>query len=115
MLLYACDCCRAIQPCKGLWTVPAGFLEIGESSAAGEGEEVPGMETRRCGVGQSPQGLLIKGILRSAVSAIRNRVTLAWWGEGGGGRMEEGGLMRVVQGYPRAGILRAKSKPNPKV
>jgi ADP-ribose/FAD diphosphatase len=28
-------CRRGIQPQKGLWTVPAGFLEIGESTAAG--------------------------------------------------------------------------------
>ncbi|MEW5297328.1 MAG: hypothetical protein WDW36_000544 [Sanguina aurantia] len=28
-------CRRAIEPCKGLWTVPAGYMEIGESSAEG--------------------------------------------------------------------------------
>lgn len=28
-------CKRAIEPRKGLWTVPAGFLEIGESTMAG--------------------------------------------------------------------------------
>lgn len=28
-------CKRAIEPCRGLWTIPAGFMEIGESSAAG--------------------------------------------------------------------------------
>ncbi|BDA50853.1 probable phosphatase NudJ at N-terminal half [Coccomyxa sp. Obi] len=32
-------CRRAIEPCKGLWTVPAGFLEMGESSAAGAARE----------------------------------------------------------------------------
>lgn len=32
-------CRRAIQPCKGLWTVPAGFLEMGESTAAGAARE----------------------------------------------------------------------------
>eukprot|EP01024_Parvocaulis_polyphysoides_P055391 TRINITY_DN5664_c0_g1_i2.p1 TRINITY_DN5664_c0_g1~~TRINITY_DN5664_c0_g1_i2.p1 ORF type:complete len:229 (-),score=15.31 TRINITY_DN5664_c0_g1_i2:23-607(-) len=28
-------CKRGIEPCKGLWTLPAGFLEIGESTAEG--------------------------------------------------------------------------------
>ncbi|KAF8073126.1 NUDT23 [Scenedesmus sp. PABB004] len=28
-----------IEPCRGLWTLPAGFLEIGESSAAGAARE----------------------------------------------------------------------------
>lgn len=32
-------CRRAIEPCKGQWTVPAGFLEMGESSAAGAARE----------------------------------------------------------------------------
>ncbi|EIE26161.1 hypothetical protein COCSUDRAFT_10765, partial [Coccomyxa subellipsoidea C-169] len=32
-------CRRGIEPCKGLWTVPAGFLEMGESSAAGAARE----------------------------------------------------------------------------
>lgn len=32
-------CRRAIEPCKGLWTTPAGFLEIGEASAAGAERE----------------------------------------------------------------------------
>lgn len=32
-------CRRAIEPCRGLWTVPAGFLEMGESSAAGAARE----------------------------------------------------------------------------
>jgi len=32
-------CRRAIEPCKGLWTVPAGFLEMGESTAAGAARE----------------------------------------------------------------------------
>lgn len=32
-------CRRAIEPCKGHWTVPAGFLEMGESSAAGAARE----------------------------------------------------------------------------
>jgi len=31
--------CRGIEPCKGLWTIPAGFMEIGESSAAGAARE----------------------------------------------------------------------------
>jgi hypothetical protein len=30
---------RGIEPCKGLWTIPAGFMEIGESSAAGAARE----------------------------------------------------------------------------
>lgn len=32
-------CKRAIEPCKGLFTLPAGFLEVGESSAAGAARE----------------------------------------------------------------------------
>lgn len=28
-------CRRAIEPCKGLWTLPAGFMELHESSAQG--------------------------------------------------------------------------------
>ena len=32
-------CRRAIEPCRGLWTVPAGFLEMGESTAAGAARE----------------------------------------------------------------------------
>ena len=28
-------CSRGIEPCKGLWTLPAGFLEVGESTASG--------------------------------------------------------------------------------
>ena len=32
-------CRRAIEPCTGLWTVPAGFLEMGESTAAGAARE----------------------------------------------------------------------------
>lgn len=28
-------CRRGIEPCKGLWTIPAGFMEMNESSAAG--------------------------------------------------------------------------------
>ncbi|WIA09455.1 hypothetical protein OEZ86_012036 [Tetradesmus obliquus] len=32
-------CKRAIEPCRGLWTIPAGFMEIGESSAAGAERE----------------------------------------------------------------------------
>jgi 8-oxo-dGTP pyrophosphatase MutT (NUDIX family) len=26
-------CKRAIEPCKGRWTLPAGYLELGESTA----------------------------------------------------------------------------------
>eukprot|EP00775_Hariotina_reticulata_P005531 gene5531-5767_t len=32
-------CRRGIDPCKGMWTIPAGFMEIGESSAAGAARE----------------------------------------------------------------------------
>lgn len=32
-------CRRAIEPAKGLWTPPAGFLEMGESMAAGAARE----------------------------------------------------------------------------
>jgi len=32
-------CRRDIQPCKGLWTLPAGFLENGETSADGARRE----------------------------------------------------------------------------
>ncbi|KAK9839840.1 hypothetical protein WJX81_005356 [Elliptochloris bilobata] len=32
-------CRRAIQPCRGLWTLPAGYLELGEGSAAGAARE----------------------------------------------------------------------------
>ena len=32
-------CKRAIEPCRGLWTVPAGFLEMGEGTAAGAARE----------------------------------------------------------------------------
>jgi ADP-ribose pyrophosphatase YjhB (NUDIX family) len=35
VLLYR----RGIDPCKGMWTIPAGFMEIGESSAAGAARE----------------------------------------------------------------------------
>lgn len=28
-------CLRGIDPCKGKWTLPAGYLEIGESAASG--------------------------------------------------------------------------------
>lgn len=28
-------CCRAIEPCAGKWTLPAGYLENGETVAAG--------------------------------------------------------------------------------
>jgi 8-oxo-dGTP pyrophosphatase MutT (NUDIX family) len=30
---------RAIEPCRGKWTVPAGFLEVGESTMAGAARE----------------------------------------------------------------------------
>eukprot|EP00899_Mesostigma_viride_P000096 jgi/Mesvir1/10087/Mv11247-RA.1 len=42
-------CRRAIEPCKGLWTLPAGFMELQESSAEGaarETREETGMEVR---------------------------------------------------------------------
>ncbi len=32
-------CRRGIEPCKQLWTIPAGFLEMGESTAAGAARE----------------------------------------------------------------------------
>ena len=32
-------CRRAIEPCRGLWTLPAGFLELGESTIAGAARE----------------------------------------------------------------------------
>jgi ADP-ribose pyrophosphatase YjhB (NUDIX family) len=32
-------CKRAIEPRRGLWTFPAGFLELGETSAAGAARE----------------------------------------------------------------------------
>lgn len=32
-------CKRAIEPRKGFWTVPAGFMELGESTAAGAARE----------------------------------------------------------------------------
>eukprot|EP01025_Chloroclados_australasicus_P061760 TRINITY_DN8116_c1_g1_i2.p2 TRINITY_DN8116_c1_g1~~TRINITY_DN8116_c1_g1_i2.p2 ORF type:complete len:153 (-),score=10.14 TRINITY_DN8116_c1_g1_i2:284-742(-) len=32
-------CKRAIEPCKGLWTVPAGFMELGETSMQGAQRE----------------------------------------------------------------------------
>lgn len=28
-------CSRGINPCRGKWTLPAGYLEFGESTAAG--------------------------------------------------------------------------------
>jgi ADP-ribose pyrophosphatase len=33
-------CKRAIAPSKGLWTIPAGFLELGETTAGGAAREV---------------------------------------------------------------------------
>lgn len=33
-------CKRAIAPARGLWTYPAGFMELGESSAEGAAREV---------------------------------------------------------------------------
>jgi ADP-ribose pyrophosphatase YjhB (NUDIX family) len=33
-------CRRAIAPAKGLWTIPAGYLELGETTAAGAAREV---------------------------------------------------------------------------
>jgi ADP-ribose pyrophosphatase YjhB (NUDIX family) len=33
-------CRRAIAPAKGLWTIPAGFMELGETSAEGAVREV---------------------------------------------------------------------------
>ena len=32
-------CRRAIEPCRGQWTVPAGFMELGESAAEGAARE----------------------------------------------------------------------------
>ena len=32
-------CKRSIEPCKGAWTLPAGYLELGESAAAGAARE----------------------------------------------------------------------------
>ncbi|GAX73460.1 hypothetical protein CEUSTIGMA_g912.t1 [Chlamydomonas eustigma] len=32
-------CRRAIEPCKGLWTVPAGFMELDETTAEGAARE----------------------------------------------------------------------------
>ncbi|GLC44837.1 hypothetical protein PLESTB_001208800 [Pleodorina starrii] len=32
-------CRRAIEPCRGLWTLPAGFMELNESTAAGAARE----------------------------------------------------------------------------
>jgi len=32
-------CKRAIEPCKGMWTIPAGYMEMGESSAEGAARE----------------------------------------------------------------------------
>lgn len=32
-------CKRAIEPCKGKWTLPAGYLELGESTAEGAARE----------------------------------------------------------------------------
>ena len=32
-------CLRAIEPRRGLWTLPAGFLENGETTAAGAQRE----------------------------------------------------------------------------
>lgn len=32
-------CKRAIEPCKGRWTLPAGYLELGESTAEGAARE----------------------------------------------------------------------------
>jgi len=31
---------RAIAPSRGLWTIPAGFMEVGETTAAGAAREV---------------------------------------------------------------------------
>lgn len=33
-------CKRAIAPSRGLWTIPAGFMELGETSADGAAREV---------------------------------------------------------------------------
>lgn len=33
-------CRRAIAPSRGLWTIPAGFMEVGETTAAGAAREV---------------------------------------------------------------------------
>jgi ADP-ribose pyrophosphatase YjhB (NUDIX family) len=33
-------CRRAIAPAKGLWTIPAGFMELGETTAQGAAREV---------------------------------------------------------------------------
>ncbi len=36
-------CRRGIEPCKGLWTVPAGFMELSESTAEGAARRVRGV------------------------------------------------------------------------
>lgn len=48
-------CRRGIEPCKGLWTVPAGFLEMGESTAAGAARETWEEANARVEVG-NPEG-----------------------------------------------------------
>ena len=44
-------CRRAIEPRRGLWTVPAGFMENGETTYEGAVRETP----RRPGTANSPQ------------------------------------------------------------
>ena len=47
-------CRRAIPPRTGFWTLPAGYLETGETAAAGARREAPGGKRRRKPAPQLP-------------------------------------------------------------
>lgn len=44
-------CRRAIEPCRGLWTIPAGFMENGETTAEAAQRETQEEATARVTIG----------------------------------------------------------------